>query len=221
MKKKYLFIIIISSLLFTAMYYFGQSGMKRKIICFGDSITYGANVEGRGWPEQLSGMEKDFLFVNKGRKGRKTSDRNELLPIIDENNDAALVIFLLGVNDLKNGNDSLVNECYMNMQWMIKETKKKIKDVKILLLSPCGINLKNMSELNRSKKYNKNTVTSLINLEKKYQQLASQESVYFESLLNTVSPENFLDGIHPNENGYREIAREISVEFKNIFPNKN
>lgn len=194
-----------------------ESNLKGKIVCFGDSITYGASVEGNGWPEQLSKMSDSLKVVNAGRKGRKTSDKNELLPVLQNNKDADYFVFLLGVNDLKDGNDSLVNECVNNMKWMIKETKKEIPNVKIVLMAPCGINLETMSELNRSKKYNQNTAASLIKLETKYSELAENESVGFISLLKTVSSKNYLDGIHPTIAGYAEITLKVWSELNKIF----
>ncbi len=210
-------IIFLITVSITIAFALKESNLKGKIVCFGDSITYGASVEGNGWPEQLSKMSDSIKIVNAGRKGRKTSDKNELLPILRNNKDADYFIFLLGVNDLIDGNDSLVNECAKNMKWMIDETKKEIPDVKIVLMVPCGINLENMSELNHGKKYNENTAASLVKLEKKYNELAEKESVGFISLLNTVSAKNYLDGIHPNIAGYAEITLKVWAELNKIF----
>ncbi len=193
------------------------NGLKGKIVCFGDSITHGALVEGNGWVELLNQKSGSIVTVNAGRNGRKTSDMNELMPVLEKNKDADYFLFLLGVNDLKNGNDSLVSLCINNMKWMIEQVKEKIPPARIVLMAPCGINLEEMSQLNRSKKYNENTAASLIKLEKGYKELAEKEKVEFISLLITVSPKNYVDGLHPNSEGHKEIADKIWYELNNLF----
>lgn len=191
--------------------------MKYKILCFGDSITYGAGVEGNGWVEQIAKKSDKIIMINEGRKGRKTSDKEEIIPVLEKNLDANLVIFLLGVNDLKNGNDSLVAICVSNMKWMILQVKEKMPQTKILLAAPCNINLENMSELNRLKKYNENTLYSLEKLEIQYKRLSEEENISFVSLFNVVSQQNFIDGLHPNINGHKEIAEIIWKELNSII----
>lgn len=180
-----------------------------KILCFGDSITRGAGVEGNGWVEQVAKKSDKFLMINAGRNGRKTSDREELIPVLEKNKDADLISIMLGVNDLKNGNDSLVNICVNNMKWMISQIKTHLPHAQILLMAPCNISFETMSEVNKQKKYNENTYNSLIQLEKKYEELASEEKINFLSLFNFVSPNNFLDGVHPNVEGHKEIAEKV------------
>ncbi len=212
MKQKHKIFLIVTAILLVA--FFIQSGkVKGKIICFGDSITYGASFEGNGWPEQLAKYDDEIKIVNAGKKGRKTSDRNELIPVIKANKDANYFLLLLGVNDLKDGNDSLVALCVDNMKWMISKVKEEIPEAKIILMSPCQISLENMTDLNKSKKYNENTFASLIKLEEEYRKLAEVESIGFISLLDTVSPVNLFDGIHPNISGYDEIANNIWDEL--------
>lgn len=216
MKKVFFYF---SSLLifFILTAYIIEDDIKGKIVCFGDSITNGAMVEENSWVIQLDKKSASVSAVNAGRNGRKTSDKYELLPVLENNKDADYFLLLLGVNDLKNGNDSMVAECVKNMNWMINEIKEKIPSAEIVLMSPCDINLEDMSELNKGKKYNKNTASSLIKLEKEYQDLAEKQSIGFISLLHTVSPENFIDGIHPDKNGYKEIADKVWKELNKIY----
>jgi len=138
------------------------------------------------------------------------------LPYLKKHNEVNYVIFFLGVNDLKDGNDSLVNSCVQNMKWMIQKTKEILPDTKIIVVAPCSVNLQSMSELNKSKLYNENTKKSLEKLESAYKKLSEEESVGFISLLNVVSKENFADGLHPNIEGHREIADKIWSYLKSI-----
>jgi lysophospholipase L1-like esterase len=184
-------------------------GFRGKIVCFGDSITYGALVEGNGWVDQLALMSDKITLVNAGRKGRKTADIDELPPVIEANKDADYFIFFLGVNDLKDGNDSLVYNCADNIRTMIDMAAAGIENVHIILVAPCGINLETMSDLNKGKKYNGNTAESLIMLEEKYRAIAKEKNTGFISLLTVVSPGNYVDGLHPNIEGHKQIADKI------------
>jgi acyl-CoA thioesterase-1 len=217
MKKKYLFIL--SGLLYLVVF----SGMllrgniKSEVVCFGDSITHGARVDGHSWVYFLSKEYKDINFVNEGRNGRKTSDKEEILPVLKKYPDADYFLIFLGVNDLKDGNDDMVCNCISNMKWMINKIRETDKKTKIVILAPTDINLKTMSQLNINKKYNENTKESLVKLEKKYSELAKEDSLGFISLLKTVSPPNYVDGLHPDENGQKQIAADVWKGLKKLF----
>ena len=194
-----------------------ENNIKGKVVCFGDSITHGAKVDGHSWVYFLAKKHKDINFINAGRNGRKTSDKEEILPVLKEIPDADYFLLFLGVNDLKDGNDSLVNNCGENMQWMIQKIKLTNSKTKIVILSPSDINLKTMSALNVKKKYNLNTKQSLRKLEKSYTELAKEESLGFISLLKTVSPPNYVDGLHPNVKGQQQIANAVWRGMNKLF----
>ncbi len=193
------------------------STMDGEIVCFGDSITYGARVEGHSWVYFLSLKHRDLRFINAGRNGRKTSDREELLPVLRKYKGAAAFLILLGVNDLKDGNDTMVSRCAVNVRWMIREIKRASPASRIVLLSPARINLNKMSPSNVRKKYNENTERSLAALDAEYRLLARSESVGFISLLDAVSPPHYVDGLHPDEAGQQEIASAVWEGFNRLL----
>jgi len=215
LKSLFLFAAIFCLTIFTVMMY--KTGIEGKVVCFGDSITHGAKVNGHSWVYYLSKEHKDINFVNAGRNGRKTSDKEELLPVLKKNPDADYFLIFLGVNDLKNGNDSLVNICVENMKWMINKIHETNEKTKIVILSPTDINLKTMSALNVKKNYNENTKHSLYELEKRYKELAKSDSLGFISLLHTVSPPNYVDGLHPSEKGQQQIAEAVWKAMNKLF----
>jgi acyl-CoA thioesterase-1 len=77
-----------------------KSNNHGKVVCFGDSITYGALVEQHSWVWLLSSHHADVNFINAGRSGRKTTDKAELLPVLTQHSDADYYLIFLGVNDL-------------------------------------------------------------------------------------------------------------------------
>ena len=187
----------------------GFRNIHGQVVCFGDSITYGAQVDGHSWVYFLTKDHPEVDFVNAGRSGRKTSDKEELLPVLKKYPNANDYLIFLGVNDLKNGNDSMVNSCLENMQWMINEIRKVNEKAKIVILAPSDINLQTMNRINKSKEYNENTRQSLYKLEKRYEKLAVEQQIDFISLLHVVSKINYADGLHPNVAGQKEIANAV------------
>lgn len=215
MKKKAAYLLLVSLSLICLLPAFNEA--PKKVVCFGDSITFGALVNGHSWVYFLSQQQADINFVNAGRSGRKTSDKTELLPVLKEHPDADCYLLFLGVNDLKDGTDSLVNTCVANMQWMISEIKQVDSDAKIVILAPTDINLQTMNEINVNKKYNQNTKHALYSLEKKYQELATKDQIGFISLLHAVSPQNYVDGLHPNAGGQQEISKVIGKQLRKFL----
>lgn len=214
MNRKFFSLLIIASI--SALVITAVTNVPRQIVCFGDSITYGAQVDGHSWVYFLSQEHPDINFVNAGRSGRKTSDKEELLPVLKKYPNANDYLIFLGVNDLKDGNDSMVHSCIENMQWMINEIRKVNSHAKIVILAPSDINLKTMNEINKSKKYNENTKQSLYKLEKRYQELAKAQHLAFISLLHVVSKPNYADGLHPDIAGQNEIANAVWKGLKKL-----
>ncbi|HYW35836.1 MAG TPA: SGNH/GDSL hydrolase family protein [Balneolaceae bacterium] len=188
-----------------------------KVVCFGDSITHGAHVDGHSWVFFLSMNHPDINFVNAGRNGRKTSDKKELLPVLKKNPNANYYLIFLGVNDLKDGTRTEVNQCVQNMKWMIQKIRGTDAHAHIVILAPTTINLITMAPYNVKKKYNENTKKSLVILKRKYQKLAKSESVQFISLLHTVSPPNYVDGLHPDVAGQRQIAHAVWKGMEKLY----
>jgi len=211
---------IITCLLATfipAVIVMGYKGLPGQVICFGDSITYGARVDGHSWVWYLAKEHSGFDFINAGRSGRKTSDKKELLPVLEKYPAAGYYLIFLGVNDLKDGTEAMVNDCVGNMKWMIEEIRKVNSRAEIILLAPADINLKTMDEVNVAKKYNANTRQSLHMLEKRYRELSQQEHTGFISLFHAVSKPNYTDGLHPDEKGQQQIAKLVWKKLKKKF----
>src|SRR5699024_1457509 len=80
-----------------------NSQIDSKVICFGDSITNGAEIDGQSWVQLLAEAHPEINFVEAGQNGRKTADKQDIIPVLQAHTDADYFLLFLGVNDLKDG----------------------------------------------------------------------------------------------------------------------
>ena len=75
-------ILPVSIIVLSVILFFSFKKMDKQVVCFGDSITHGAEVDGQSWVWFLSKEHSDIDFVNAGRNGRKTADKQELVTVL-------------------------------------------------------------------------------------------------------------------------------------------
>ena len=82
---------------------FSDRSVGEKIICFGDSLTYGTGASmGKDYPSQLSKMISRPV-INAGRPGDTTASALQRLEKDVLSYSPDIVLITLGGNDLKNG----------------------------------------------------------------------------------------------------------------------
>ncbi len=125
----------------------------RKVLCFGDSNTYGYSpVDGQrygddiNWPGVLGRLLGDkFEVINEGKNGRTIAfddpykegcnGMNDIEACIEDHAPLALVIIMLGTNDLKVYFDASPQIIAENLREMCKRIQAKT-DARIILASP-------------------------------------------------------------------------------------
>ena len=192
------------------------------ILCFGDSITQGTYIDGKwnkgnSWVNMLEERSGGALkCINAGRSGRKTSDKKELLPILQKNKDVDRVIFYLGVNDLRISTYEVLKNCTINMKWMVAETRKAYgDDIKIVIIGLPGLSIGHVSQRFYKMGYNEEEQEMLDQLRVHYKKYASNSKCQFLDLWGVVSPQNYSDGLHPNLVGQAQTADAIWVDYIN------
>lgn len=207
------------------------------VICFGDSITagVGATAETR-WEAVLQRLGAGRIrTINEGMSGRTLADavsprergkfsngRQEPLPpdgsptlaqdVVTRHPEAEFVVVLLGVNDLKNNRADGVDKSALalrNAATLIEQVRAVRPRLRILLCCPANINPQAVNEVNRAKKYDAQTHTWIKTLSVKFRELAKSRRVAYCDLEPVVSPANYTDGLHPNEQGHRQIAQAV------------
>ena len=178
-----------------------------KIICFGDSNTYGwdprefsTNKYDHQWPELLAAMT-GFEVINMGQPGREIYYRDYqferwLDPYINKSNHDLLII-MLGTNDLLNMSYPKAECPAERMRIFIDHIKEKKLSENIIILSPPQIRLyenENNTELERYAEF----------LEK----LAEEKGLGFSDTSKWGLALAF-DGIHLTEDAHQMFADRI------------
>ena len=172
-----------------------------KIMCFGDSNTWGYDPRGyfggrydHPWPDILAGKLGCTIF-NWGENGREIPARAVEFPA-----DADLLIIMLGTNDLLQG-VSPETVCHR-----MKRFLEPLNREKLLLIAPPTMKVGAWvpsQKLIDDSKY----------LAKLYQTLAERLSVRFIDAGQWNVPLAY-DGVHLTEEGHRVFAEEL-IEYLN------
>jgi len=165
--------------------------MDTKVLAFGDSITYGYNVnKEQNYPSQLS-MLLQTDVINAGINGEITSEGVRRLPDLLEKYKPQVLIICHGGNDIIR-HKSLI-KAKENIKKMIELAREK--NIHVVLV---GVPMMEVLSLS----------TAQI-----YYEIATEMNVPLDdSSLETILGDNYLkiDQIHPNEKGYKILANSLA-----------
>jgi lysophospholipase L1-like esterase len=184
-----------------------------KILCFGDSITQaewpGKIAPEERWVTQLGKKSAEITAVNAGKNGRKTAAIDELEKSLAANSDAAMVLFFLGVNDMKHETVGVVEKATVNLARMVDLTRAKLPKAEIVILAPIDVNVDKLTPFFKAEGLGPDTAHFMRALAKAYESLAKKKGTGFINLYRAVSPENLEDGVHANGQGQVQIADAV------------
>ena len=180
-----------------------------KIICFGDSNTYGyENLNFMGgrydadarWVDLLS-EKTGWTIINEGVNGREIPRRSVCSPT-----DTDLLIIMLGTNDLLQGNNA--SKVVNRMDNFINNLP--IEKEKILLIAPPpmkqGFWVPTEELIRESYK-----------LASGYELLAQQSGLFYTNA-GDWNIDLVFDGIHFSKEGHRSFAKELFDYLIHILP---
>ena len=184
-----------------------------KVAIFGDSIT----ADG-AWIDSINSMEQDkFEMINLGRNGRTASQiPNEIPKFLrrKQSNGSDVFVIFLGINDLPHHGDETVSKIMENINDGIVRAKRHYGN-NVILISPCNVNSKMLSEASPKYHVYKNLEPLVKELDNKYKLLAKEHEILFISMLKVVGKKNYWDGLHPNKKGHDEISKAVWKKIKN------
>jgi lysophospholipase L1-like esterase len=192
-----------------------------KICVFGDSITYAGYIN-NGWVSLLrpyleEKLEGDTEFFNLGINGNTSEDILRRFKFECTPRQPNTIIFAYGIND-----SSYVLElkkCLVEIEDFRKNTQKLIDEAKEFTDNVAFIGLV-LGDENQLKPYHESSRGKKVfdrNRSKMYDQtlkeIAEKNGCKYIYLFDKLEFPDFIDGLHPNENGHKKMFEVIKGYF--------
>ena len=217
-----------------------RTGMK-KIICFGDSNTYGYNPENGGrfdektrWPKVLQSMLGDgYEIFEEGQNGRTIANDDPweggtkcgmdyVLPMIETKKPVDLLIIMLGSNDLKIKFNLPAADIAGSLMTMLMKIRGYCEHfigcpgMKILIVSPPALSEPFEESYFATFFDDRDVVGRSKELATWYKQVADQFGCYFLNATEKVSAGS-VDHLHLDPAGHRAMAQLVKDKIAEIF----
>jgi lysophospholipase L1-like esterase len=199
----------------------------KKIVCFGDSNTFGFNpIDGSRYlsNERWAGILKERLkenynVVEQGCNNRTCFIDNPngieqtgykvLKKYVDKNTD--YLILAIGINDLQKYFAPSINEIENGIKNLIFIAKEVNPNINIILASPSVLK-KCILEGFFAFQFDEKSILSSYEMSKIYEKVAKENNCIFIDL-NEVTDVSDIDGLHYTIEGHKKIAEK----FYNLF----
>lgn len=195
--------------------------MDKTYCIFGDSVVQAAYVK-TNWIDLLrmyleSHYPTDFINVfNLGVGGNTSADILQRFEKEAGARQPTTILFAYGVNDsgyFLTPDKPIVSEdtFVRSTEELIFKAKKLTQDVRFigLVLGDDSL-LKPFPESSKGKSYE---TKRTIHYNAMLKEIAGKHECIFIELFDALTPEDFLDGLHPNDHGHAKIFEEIKKFF--------
>ncbi len=196
----------------------------KKVLCFGDSNTFGFN------PKDGSRFDKNsrwtgilqflcgekFHIIEAGCNNRTAFSDNpagkmftgyKILPELLQP-DIDIVILAIGVNDLQFQYKVSDEDIFAGMSNLVEIAQKGLQNAKIILVSPTNLTENVLKSPIFSTLFDKTSIEKSKHLSKIYSEISKKYGCEFIDLNNVATPSTF-DGLHFEPSEYEKIAKEI------------
>lgn len=209
--------------------------MKKRILCFGDSNTWGHNAvtgerydEDTRWTGRLQNLlGPGYTVIEEGQRGRTTvwddpvdnrmSGISYLWPCLDSHAPLDLVVIMLGSNDLKLQWNVHPKSVALGVGRLVEMTQKcyfgpNLAAPQVLLVSPI-----HMTE-NAAFPYffDSASIEKSRQLSGEYQEIARQTGCHFLDASEYASADP-VDGIHLDAEGHKNLAEALYQKIQTIL----
>ena len=213
----------------------------KKIICFGDSNTYGYNPENGGrfdentrWPKLLEKALGDgYEIFEEGQNGRTIANDDPweggtkcgmdyVLPMLETKKPVDLLIIMLGSNDLKIKFNLPAADIAGSLMTMLMKIKGYCEyfigcpDLKMLIVSPPALSEPFEESYFATFFDDRDVVGRSKELATWYKQVADQFGCYFLNATEKVSAGS-VDHLHLDPAGHRVMAQLVKDKIVEIF----
>lgn len=197
----------------------------KRILCFGDSNTYGYIPEGNGrygqdirWTGILQEkLASEAVIIEEGLCGRTTVFQDELRPgrrgiellpvLLESHAPLDLVIIMLGTNDCKTVYGANAEVIGKGMEKLAKQVKAQLPQTPILLISPIWLG-EEVWKQEYDPEFSAESVQVSKKLKSVYQKIAEKNGCLFLAASDVTKASN-VDQEHLDEAGHKELADAI------------
>lgn len=198
----------------------------KKILCFGDSNTYGYNPKNaqrfeNRWTNILSTLLDDCEIVEAGGNNRTafSKDINGICGIdilekyLTEQYD--IIILAIGINDLQISYNCDLKTFEQGITKLVQTAKNLCPDAKIILVSPSIIKENILSSYFKIL-FDKISIEKSYKIPPVYKEIAEENNcIYLD--LNKIAEVSEIDGLHYEYSEHEKIANEINKLIKTII----
>ena len=213
----------------------------KKIICFGDSNTYGYNPatggrfdENTRWPKVLQKLlGENYEIFEEGQNGRTIANADPweggtkcgmdyVLPMLETKNPVDLLIIMLGTNDLKVKFNLPAADIAGSLQLMLSKIKAYCRDylncpdMKILITSPPALSEPFSESYFEPFFCGAVAVKKVKELANWYELVAEQYGCYFLNATEKISAGS-VDHLHLDAEGHKAMAELMRDKINEIF----
>jgi len=211
---------------------------KYRVVCFGDSNTWGHNPvdcsrfpEGVRWTSILQELlGEEYTIIEEGQCGRNIStddpaegEKNGLkhiIPVMESQGPFNLLVIMLGTNDTKRkfgySAEDISNCMQIFLEKVLSHIHFRMQDkVKVLLVSPAPMNETICESYFADMFGYENCIRLSKRMPKMYENLAKMYGTeFFDAAL--VTEASHVDGLHLNEEGHKKLAIGLAEKIKEI-----
>ncbi len=204
----------------------------KKILCYGDSNTYGFNPKTGGrydkdirWSGLLSSYLPNYKIIEEGMNNRTGFFKNpsglkqsggEYLPIFLQNNkDIDICILSLGTNDAQFFYELDDTKTALGLKNLINSIKEVNPKTKIIIVPPVKITDRILKSSIFSMMFDKNSIEIIQKVFPVFENIAKTNDCQYFDFNKITAPSEF-DGLHYSAESHKIIAKKLA-EF--IFVN--
>ncbi len=208
--------------------------MEKRIVCFGDSNTWGYNTENHSrfpesvrWTRKLQALLPEYAVVEEGLCGRTTvfadplndgmRGLDYLKPCLSSHSPLHALIITLGTNDCKERYSATAKNIAQGMQRLVRLAKQAevwldIPNIIVVAPPPMPKGVENGFYANEMGKCSEKSY----HLARHYESIAHEEGVLFLNL-DGIADMNEIDFMHFTPNSMDKIAAALAKLVKEHF----
>lgn len=204
----------------------------KKILCYGDSNTYGFNPEDIGrynkderWSGILSELLPDFEVIEEGMNNRMgffespeglEQSGSKYLPILLESNkDIDIFILALGTNDAQffyNLDEQIAQK---GLEYLINTIYQANKNTKIIIIPPVKIEENILNGFFKSQ-FDKESINKIRRIFPIYKDTANKMNCLYFDFNEYTKPSEY-DGLHYSKESHKIIAQNLAEFIRQSF----